>query len=129
MTCIKYTLTNTGATSINFTYRRCDDNMWEYQVQLDPNQTKNIWAIDGTYTIANYFKPEMAPVVKSIFPPDVPNPTPTPTATVPVTPTNTPTHTQTPTVTPTNSSTPTITPTKTQTPTPTPTITQTPTHT
>jgi len=86
MTCIKYTLTNTGATSINFTYRRCDDNMWEYQVQLDPNQTKNIWAIDGTYTIANYFKPEMAPIVKSIFPPDVPNPTPT------LTPTPTPTE-------------------------------------
>jgi hypothetical protein len=97
MACTKYTLTNTGTTSVNFSYRRCDDTMWEYQVQLNPNQTKNIWAIDGTYTIADYFKPEIGNIIESVFPPDAPNPTPTPTATVPVTPTNTPTLTQTPT--------------------------------
>jgi len=129
MACTKYTLTNTGTTSVNFSYRRCDDAMWEYQVQLDPNQTKNIWAINGTYTIADYFKTELGTIVESVFPPQGSNVTPTPTATIAATPTNTPTNTQTqtPTVTPTNtqtqtptnSSTPTITPTNTQTPTPT----------
>ena len=43
MACSKYTLTNTGTTQVNFNYRRCDDAMWEYQVELEPNQTKNIW--------------------------------------------------------------------------------------
>jgi hypothetical protein len=112
MACTKYTLTNTGTTSVNFSYRRCDDAMWEYQVQLDPNQTKNIWSIDGTYTIADYFKTEIRTVAESVFPPQGLNLTPTPTAAITSTPTPTPTNTSTPTVTPTNSSTPTPTPTE-----------------
>jgi hypothetical protein len=69
MACSKYTLTNTGSTSVNFSYRRCDDSMWEYQVQLDPSQTKNIWLINGTYTIAELFKSEIALVNDGVFPP------------------------------------------------------------
>jgi hypothetical protein len=97
MACSKYTLTNTGSTSINFNYRRCDDTMWEYQVNLDPNQTKNIWLINGTYSIAQSFLTNLVLVNNGSFPFPV---TPIPTAT-PVTPTATPvTPTATP-VTPT----------------------------
>ena len=69
MACSKYTLTNTGSTSVNFTYRRCDDSMWEYQVDLNPSQTKNIWLIDGTYTVAELFKSEISLVNDGVFPP------------------------------------------------------------
>ena len=48
MACSKYILTNTGSTLVNFSYRRCDDSLWDYQVELLPNQTKNIWVINGT---------------------------------------------------------------------------------
>ena len=50
MACSKYSLTNTGTTLTNFNYRRCDDAMWQYQVSLEPNQTKNIWLIDNTFS-------------------------------------------------------------------------------
>ena len=50
MACSKYTLTNTGSTTTYFNYRRCDDAMWEYQVSLEPNQTKNIWLLNGSYS-------------------------------------------------------------------------------
>jgi hypothetical protein len=69
MACSKYTLTNTGATSVNFTYRRCDDSMWEYQVDLTPSQTRNIWLIDGTYTVAELFKSKILLVNDGVFPP------------------------------------------------------------
>jgi len=52
MACSKYTITNTGSTIVNFNYRRCDDSMWEYQVELLQNQTKNIWLMDETYSTA-----------------------------------------------------------------------------
>lgn len=67
MACSKYTLTNTGETSVNFTYRRCDDSMWEYQVELESNQTKNIWVIDGSYTIADLFKPNVSLINQGPF--------------------------------------------------------------
>jgi hypothetical protein len=69
MACSKYTLTNTGSTSVNFSYRRCDDSMWEYQVDLTPTQTKNIWLIDGTYTVAELFKSEISLINDGAFPP------------------------------------------------------------
>jgi hypothetical protein len=52
MACSKYTITNTGSTIVNFNYRRCDDAMWEYQVGLEPSETKNIWLINDTYSTA-----------------------------------------------------------------------------
>jgi hypothetical protein len=116
MACSKYTLTNTGTTSINFNYRSCDDSMWEYQVNLDPNQTKNIWLLNGTYHIAPSFESSIVLVDDGAFPL-----TPTQTPTNTVTPTQTPTSSVTPTPTPTNTETPTPTPTNTGTPTPTPT--------
>jgi hypothetical protein len=110
--------------------------MWEYQVNLDPNQTKNIWLINGTYDAAQIFEASIVLVNNGVYPL-----TPTPTRTPTGTPTNTPTQTQTqtqtgtaavtPTPTNTETPTPTQTPTNTETPTPTPTQTntQTPTNT
>jgi hypothetical protein len=141
MACSKYTLTNTGSTIINFNYRRCDDSMWEYQVELYPNQTKNIWLINNTYSIAQLYQSSVVLVNEGVFPPVYPSPTPTltpsvtptntptpsVTATNTATPTNTPTNTQT--LTPTTTTTLTASPTETETPTPTPTNTETPTNT
>ena len=73
MACSKYTLTNTGTTSINFNYRRCDDSMWEYQVNLDPNQTKNIWLLNGTYSIPPLFNSQLILIDDGAFPP-IPTP-------------------------------------------------------
>jgi hypothetical protein len=119
MACSKYTLTNTGSTIVNFNYRRCDDSLWEYQVELTPNQTKNIWLINNTYSIASLFESSVVLVNNGVFPPVYPTPTPT------MTPTTTPTNTPTPSVTATNTATPTNTPTNTETPTQTPTNTET----
>jgi hypothetical protein len=126
MACSKYSLTNTGTTLTNFNYRRCDDTMWQYQVSLEPNQTKNIWLIDDTYSTS--FVTGIVLTNEGVFPPV--NVTPTPSSSsIPVTPTTTPTNTptNTPTVTQTPSVSATIglTPTATETTTPTPTTTQT----
>jgi hypothetical protein len=125
MACSKYTLTNTGSTIVNFNYRRCDDSMWEYQVELQQNQTKNIWLINGTYSIAPSFSSNVVLVNNGAYPTVLP--THTPTGTPASTPTQTPTPTQTGTaaVTPT----PSVTPTSTAAVTPTPTNTNTPTQT
>jgi len=120
MACSKYTLTNTGTTAINFNYRRCDDSMWEYQVNLDPNQTKNIWLINGTFQIAQLFSPSLNLIDDGVYPL-----TPTPTPSITPTATPTPTASVTPTLTPTASVTPTITTTSTITPTPTTSVTPT----
>ena len=123
MACSKYTLTNTGSTIVNFSYRRCDDSFWDYQVELAQNETKNIWVIDGTYTVASSFRGSIVLVNAGSFPPTSATPTNTPTQTP------TPTNTTTPTETPTNTPTPSVTTTGTGTPTPTPTNTETPTNT
>jgi hypothetical protein len=133
MACSKYTLTNTGTSIANFSYRRCDDNMWEYQVPLDPSETKNIWLINNTYGTA--FSNVILLVNQGPFPPlnATATPTPTPTTTPTVTPTPsvtatqtaTPTQTQTQTATQTQTQTQTATPTASETSTPTPTASET----
>jgi hypothetical protein len=127
MACSKYTLTNTGSTIVNFNYRRCDDSLWEYQVELNPGQTKNIWSLNGTFTIAPVYTTMISLINQGPFPPISETATPTPTPSV--TPSNTPTGTAAVTPTPTNTETPTNTPTQTQTPTNTETPTGTPTNT
>ena len=119
MACSKYTLTNTGSTIVNFNYRRCDDSMWEYQVELQQNQTKNIWLINGTYSIAPLFQSSVVLVNNGVYPPVYPSPTPTMTPSVTPTQTNTPTNTASNTPTQTQSGTPNATPTPTNTNTPT----------
>lgn len=69
MACSKYTLTNTGSTMVNFNYRRCDDAMWEYQVELTQNQTKTIWLLDGTYDTAPLYDSSIQLVNNGVFPP------------------------------------------------------------
>jgi hypothetical protein len=120
MACSKYSLTNTGTTLTNFNYRRCDDTMWQYQVSLEPNQTKNIWLINDTYSTS--FITGIVLTNEGVFPPV--NVTPTSSG-IPVTPTTTPTNTPTVTQTPSASATIGLTPTATETTTPTPTTTQT----
>ena len=139
MACSKYTLTNTGSSIVNFSYQRCDDAMWEYQVELNPGQTKTIWLLNSTYSTA--FSTSIVEVDLGVFPPIALTPTPTrtstptPSVTVGLTPTathtqtSTPTPTQTPTTTSTQTPTQTPTNTITKTPTNTPTNTQTPTNT
>lgn len=125
MACSKYTLTNTGSTIVNFNYRRCDDSLWEYQVELFPNQTKNIWLINGTYSTAPVYTNSIVLINQGAFPPISQTATPTPTPSI--TPSNTPTPsvtaqvTSTPTPTATSTQTPSITPSTTLTSTPTPT--------
>ena len=114
MACSKYTLTNTGSTLINFSYQRCDDSLWDYQVELLPNQTKNIWVINGTYTIAPSFKNSVVLVNDGVFPPVFVTPTPTQTPTVTPTITPTPSTTAPETATPTPSVTATLTPSPTE---------------
>ena len=138
MACSKYTLVNTGSTLINFNYQRCEDFLWEYQVDLFPNQVKNIWLVDNTYQISPFFSTGVVLVNEGVFPPGptpTPSITPSPTITPTITttpgasPTVTPTATVTETPTATVTETPTETPTQTPTQTPTPTITETPTET
>lgn len=96
MACSKYTLTNTGSTTVNFSYRRCDDSLWDYQVELLVNQTKNIWVIDGTYTVAPSFISSISLTNQGVFPPISATNTPTPSNTQTPSPTVTPTLTPTP---------------------------------
>lgn len=129
MSCKKYTLTNSGTTVVNFNYKKCEDNLWVYQVDLFPNQTKNIWFVDGTFELPQYFQPIVTVVDDGVFPPPPPvTPTPTPSFGATSTPTPTPEATPTPTGTPaeTPAETPTATPTETPTATPTLTPTVTP---
>ncbi len=126
MACSKYTLTNTGSTTVNFNYQRCDDTLWQYQIELLPGQTKNIWLVNGTYSSAQLFQQSIVLVDDGAFPPILITPTPSVTPTV--TPSITPTTTVTPSITPTSTVTPSITPTTTVTPSITPTMTVTPTN-
>lgn len=69
MACSKYSLTNTGETFVSFNYRRCDDTMWQYQVGLEPEQTKNIWLVDNTFNSPMLFENSIELVDDGVFPP------------------------------------------------------------
>jgi len=158
MACRKYILTNTTSSNGVFSYQECSNQMWNYNILIEPNTTLNVWLITGTYSTASSSVisvddlgdfPFVIPPTPSVSGTGnvTPTPTPTPsltpsntptvslTASLTATPTNTetptPTNTETPTntPTPTNTETPTNTPTPTNTETPTPTTTETPTNT
>ena len=126
MSCKKSILKNTSNTFTSvINYTRCSDNLTINNYQINPNETVNIWYVNGSYytasnTIETIETISWPPVTVT---PSTSSVTPTPTPTQSVTPTNTPTLTQTPSVTPTN--TPTLTQTQSVTPTNTPTLTQT----
>ena len=88
MACSKYILTNTGSTIVTFNYQKCEDTQWQYQVELEPNQTKTIWFINNTYFAALQFQNSIVITNEGDFPP-----TPTPSSTPSMTPTPTPTPT------------------------------------
>ncbi len=69
MPCSKFILTNTGSTIVTFNYQRCDDSLWEYQIELNPNETKNIWLVDDTYSAAQQFQSEIVLTDEGVFPP------------------------------------------------------------
>ena len=48
--CLKYTLTNTNSTLVTFNYRSCSSTVWQYEVSLLPGQTKEIYAVAGSYS-------------------------------------------------------------------------------
>ena len=120
MACKKYVLTNNTVKTQTFSYQECSNNMWVYDVLLEPEQTKNIWLVNGTFQ--SYYTNDMTIVDDGVFPP-VASPTPSPSST----PTNTPTPSVTTTPTPSVTTTPTNTPTPSVTTTPTPSVTTTPT--
>jgi len=123
MACKKYTLTNSTPSTQTFSYQECSNNMWIYDVLLEPGQTKTIWFVTSTFQ--SYYTNSITIVDDGAFPPtpspSVSTPTPTPTPSVTPTRTLTPTPTITPSVTPsiTPSITASVTPTRTLTPTPT----------
>ena len=123
MACKKYTLTNETLSTQTFSYQECSNNMWIYDVLLEPGQTKTIWFVTSTFQ--SYYTNSITIVDDGAFPPtpsaSVSTPTPTPTPSVTPTRTLTPTPTITPSVTPsiTPSITASVTPTRTLTPTPT----------
>ncbi len=122
MACKKYTLTNETLSTQTFSYQECSNNMWIYDVLLEPGQTKTIWFVTSTFQ--SYYTNSITIVDDGAFPPtpsaSVSTPTPTPTPSVTPTRTVTPTPTITPSVTPsiTPSITASVTPTSTLTPTP-----------
>jgi len=125
MACKKYTLTNETSSTQTFSYQECSNNMWIYDVLLEPGQTKTIWFVTSTFQ--SYYTNSITIVDDGAFPPtpssSVSTPTPTPTPSITPTRTATPTPSITPTRTATPSVTPSITPSITSSITPTPTIT------
>jgi hypothetical protein len=54
MACRKYVLTNNTSGILVFSYQECSNNMWEYDIVLEPNQVRNIWLVNGTFQAALY---------------------------------------------------------------------------
>jgi hypothetical protein len=118
MACVKGVLTNTTNKIIVINYQECENLVWEYGVEIQPNETINVWSIKGTI-----YGPNLNQLSQSfsVFPPVALSPTPTPSQTA--SPTPTPTLTNTPGLSPTPTETIPVTPSSTETPTPTPTET------
>lgn len=104
MSCKKYTIKNTSNNLVTFSYQRCDDYMWMYQVELNPNQSKNIWVVGNLLEIPETYSNNITLTDLGSYPATTlpPTPsitrslTPTPIATSTMTPTQTTTQTGTP---------------------------------
>lgn len=121
MNCCKYIVKNIGNSAANINFKKCDDKVWYYEFNIEPNEIKEIWLEINSYSTefdtieilssdCNYPDFVVSPTHSG-----TPPVTPSNTATPPVTPTNTqtPTFTPTPSVTGTPPVTPTFTPTPT----------------
>lgn len=53
MACNKKTITNTGSTKVYFSYQACNDFVWNYDVPLNPGETKTIWYLNNTFSSPN----------------------------------------------------------------------------
>jgi len=53
MACNKKTITNKGTTKVYFNYQSCNDFIWNYEVPLNPGETKTIWYVDNTFSSPN----------------------------------------------------------------------------
>ena len=67
MACKKYTISNTGTSVVTFSYQKCDTAEWEYQNQLLPNQVKNVWSLDDTFTVPSFFQNELNITSENFF--------------------------------------------------------------
>ena len=78
MACSKITLTNTGTTSFFFNFRKCSNTQFINADRLRPNQTRNIWIINDTFTSGPKINIKIEE--QPFFPnqPKTPTPTPTP---------------------------------------------------
>jgi len=45
----KYIIRNDNTTNAFFNYQRYDNQLWQYQIQLSPGQTRTIWAVKDTF--------------------------------------------------------------------------------
>lgn len=120
MACKKYTIKNTSNTLTGvISYSRCSDNLNFYNYDIYPNETVNIWLIDGTYSTAFKNLEIISLINWPPPPPPTPSITPSVTQTPSVTPSVTSSYGSSPTPSVTSTVTPTITPTITPTVTPT----------
>ena len=90
----KVSLTNTGDTVVYLNYQRLSDGMLENEVELNPNQRKTIWYVNGTFS-TDIVNPPIVESGNSVWPPIPPTTTTTTTAAPSPTPTRTPTPTPT----------------------------------
>jgi len=96
MSCTKYTISNTGSTTISINYMRCEDNMWQYNVEVYPGESRNIWFQGNTFSQVGQNNQLIVEDFGS-FPPVTPTPSST---SIPVSATPTPTPSITPSSTP-----------------------------
>lgn len=55
MECYRYSISNLGSEIISFNYQKCNNYQWEYNVELLPNESKNIWALEGSFNMSKFY--------------------------------------------------------------------------
>jgi len=96
MSCCRYILKNIGNTISNFNFQKCDDDVWYYEYNIEPNEIKEIWCYKNTYSTEFKTIEILSVECDIVIPSNTPLPTP------PVTPTMTSTPSSTPIPTPTS---------------------------
>jgi len=64
----KYVIQNTTSSIVFINYQRLSDNMWQYQVPLEPNQVRTLWVVTGTFN-PNYNNSPLNVIEEEVFPP------------------------------------------------------------
>jgi len=56
MACSSYRITNSSNSEfVYYNYQRCDNSLFEYQVEVPPGETNTFWAIDGTVKSSPFY--------------------------------------------------------------------------